>query len=152
MTEESQPKGVSRRTVAKGVAWAIPAIPLVVNAPAYAASPGCVTLGPDSCKYPGQSTNDPWGYNLVICNTCDIPITVTAVRKNTGPLYTTPALNVIFEPEDYAPANTIAPGECWELPVVYSSNSANFLEIDYNYASGGPTITIDKIESPPDCE
>ena len=41
---EDQKPGVSRRTVAKAMAWSVPAVALAVPAPAYAASPGIVTL------------------------------------------------------------------------------------------------------------
>ena len=36
MTEQGQSTRVSRRTIAKGAAWAVPVVPLVVATPAYA--------------------------------------------------------------------------------------------------------------------
>ncbi len=47
MTEQGQPTRVSRRTIAKGAAWAVPIVPLVVATPAYAATgaaPSSVSL------------------------------------------------------------------------------------------------------------
>lgn len=55
MTEETT-KPVSRRTVAKGAAWATPVILGGVAAPAYAASGGGpVVQGGPGCKLPGNS-------------------------------------------------------------------------------------------------
>ncbi|WP_150132607.1 hypothetical protein [Intrasporangium calvum] len=72
MTEEGQRKGVSRRTLVKGAAWAVPAVPIIVAAPAHAASPECIqiTLGNNACKWPGATNY--YSYNLELCfkNTC----------------------------------------------------------------------------------
>ncbi|TYL53652.1 hypothetical protein [Agromyces mariniharenae] len=56
---EEQKTGVSRRTVAKAMAWSVPAIALAVPAPAYAASggPPTIVVG-DACKLPGNSCGD----------------------------------------------------------------------------------------------
>ena len=53
---EEQKTGVSRRTVAKAMAWSVPAVALAVPAPAYAASggPPSIVVG-DACKLPGNS-------------------------------------------------------------------------------------------------
>lgn len=54
---EEQKPGVSRRTVAKAMAWSVPAVALAVPAPAYAASPRCVpTISFEGCRCPGQSS------------------------------------------------------------------------------------------------
>ncbi len=57
----------SRRTIAKGAAWAVPVIAVSAAAPALASSGGIIVeFDPDaSCKYPGQSTTFQWGYKLV---------------------------------------------------------------------------------------
>lgn len=57
MSEEATTQ-VSRRTVAKGAAWAAPVILGGTAAPAYAASGGgpTITAGP-ACKLPGNSCN-----------------------------------------------------------------------------------------------
>ncbi len=56
MTEERRSKGISRRTVVKGAAWAVPTVPIVAAAPAYAISgaPPTITVG-GACKLPGAS-------------------------------------------------------------------------------------------------
>ena len=78
MTEEGQRKGVSRRTLVKGAAWAVPAVPIIVAAPAHAASPECIqiTLGNKACKWPGATNY--YSYNLELCfkNTCGGTYTV----------------------------------------------------------------------------
>lgn len=76
MTEQREDRRISRRTIAKGAAWAIPAVPLVVATPAYAASGGgpSIVVG-DACKLPGNSCGNVFvkGYvfDVTITNTTD---------------------------------------------------------------------------------
>ena len=60
---------ISRRTVAKGAAWAVPAVAVGAATPAYAAS-GIVQLDGSGCKLPGGATQTFKGYafNLSIIN------------------------------------------------------------------------------------
>lgn len=53
---EPEKKGVSRRTVTKAMAWAVPAIAIAAPVPAFAASggPPDVAVG-EACKLPGAS-------------------------------------------------------------------------------------------------
>lgn len=84
----SRPTLVTRRTVARGAAWAVPAIAVGAAAPHAAASappPPTVTFTGQGCKLPGQSTDYPWGYRLtfdVVASGPDVitfdPDTVTA--------------------------------------------------------------------------
>lgn len=76
---EDQRSGISRRTVAKAAAWSVPAIALAVSTPAYAASPGIITLTGNGCKLPGASNDTYKGYafEAVIENTFNVPITIT---------------------------------------------------------------------------
>lgn len=57
MSDLEEPKsGVSRRTVAKAMAWSVPAVALAVPAPAYAASGGGPDITPGTAfKLPGNS-------------------------------------------------------------------------------------------------
>ena len=60
------PSGVSRRSVAKGLAWSVPAVAVASAAPAFAASgaPPVLTFQ-SACKYPGNSCSSrPKGYSL----------------------------------------------------------------------------------------
>jgi hypothetical protein len=75
MTEQREEHRISRRTIAKGAAWAIPAVPLVVATPAYAASGGgpTVVIGA-ACKYPGNSCSlfvKGYVFEVSITNTTD---------------------------------------------------------------------------------
>jgi hypothetical protein len=83
MSEFEQPdKGISRRTVTKTIAWAVPAIAIAAPVPAFAgASQGTISLTGDGCKLPGNSSA-PYSTNgavylLTITNTTNAPSTVT---------------------------------------------------------------------------
>ena len=71
---EEQKSGMSRRTVAKAMAWSVPAVALAIPAPAYASSGETPTFVQGvACKLPGQSCPTEFGYIF--------PITV---ENNTG--------------------------------------------------------------------
>ncbi len=78
--------GVSRRTVAKAMAWSVPAVALAVPAPAYAASPGIITLTGTGCKLPGNSSPIFKGYafRATITNTTDAAISITITDITLG--------------------------------------------------------------------
>ena len=81
MSDLEEPKsGISRRTVAKGMAWSVPAIALAVPTPAYAvASPGFITLTGEGCKLPGNATDIFKGYafEAFITNPTNTSVTVS---------------------------------------------------------------------------
>ena len=54
--DQPTPKGISRRTVAKAMAWSVPVVAVAAAVPAYAASgsPPVITPG-TACKSPGNS-------------------------------------------------------------------------------------------------
>jgi hypothetical protein len=83
---EEQKPGVSRRTVAKAMAWSVPAVALAVPAPAYAASPGTISLTGTGCKLPGNSNETYKGYafRAVLSNTTNAPVTVTITDMDLG--------------------------------------------------------------------
>jgi hypothetical protein len=147
----TKPKsGISRRTVVKGTAWAVPAVVVASAAPAMAAGTSqCVTatFGGNSCKQPGVGQNAK-GYRLQICftNTCAVPavIFVKTVRGNTG---SSPTQNV--NQSVTVPANTTTP-VCIATPVIYcNGNSVNFIEVVFT-VNGGADIS-QLVPSPPDC-
>ncbi|BDZ64692.1 hypothetical protein [Agromyces mangrovi Wang et al. 2018] len=74
-----QPKGISRRTVTKAMAWSVPAVAVAASVPAYAASPGIITLDGRACKLPGNSNDTYKGYafGIIATNPFNVPITVT---------------------------------------------------------------------------
>jgi hypothetical protein len=152
--EESKP-GVSRRTVAKAMAWSVPAVALAVPAPAYAASP-CTpvfTFGGLSCKCPGQSTGDPWTFYLQFCASAAAgcpsqpgdTVEVTGVFSNTGKDGT--------ELTDVNGALPISVpiGGCTATTYEFAgTNSGNFLFVTYT-VNDGPEQTSANIPSPPQC-
>lgn len=87
---ENRP-GLSRRTLAKGAAWAAPAVALASAAPALATSgpTPSISFG-TACKAPGASCNGfPKGYivlNTKICNTSSLPVYVYSVTYTTTPV------------------------------------------------------------------
>jgi hypothetical protein len=55
--EQPTPSGISRRTVTKAMAWAVPVVAVAAPVPAFAgASQGTVTLTGEACKLPGNSS------------------------------------------------------------------------------------------------
>lgn len=143
-----------RRTVAKGLAWTVPVVAAATAAPAFSASCDAFTFGAGSCKCPGRSTPDEYGYWLTICYNCPpgvnandtSQVTIQAVTKsNKTPLDLTPK-----------------PGACAVLPLAIplngcspqlhfsGENSGTFLYIQYTIA-GNPEPQFFKIQSPPDC-
>ena len=80
-------RSVSRRTLAKGAAWSVPAVALASAAPALASSiqtPPTVTVG-DACKYPGNSCD---GYKkayrvyMSICNPSPVDIWIYEIASS----------------------------------------------------------------------
>lgn len=77
--QEPQSNGISRRTVTKSMAWAVPVIALASAVPAFATSPEdvSVAIGP-VCKYPGGSVGE-------ACKQ-DYRATMTFTNNNPNPL------------------------------------------------------------------
>jgi hypothetical protein len=69
-------KGVSRRTVVVGTAWAVPAIVVASAAPAMALS-GPVTFTGRACKSPGNPKR--YIFELSVTNTTNAPLVFNAV-------------------------------------------------------------------------
>jgi len=144
--EQPQSSGVSRRTVTKAMAWAVPAIAIATPAPAFAASciPSVTFNNGASCKCPGQSTNLGWGYYLTICVAATCPgqtgtVTIIGIENNSG--------------KPVVPLDGVYPeigvGGCAALEAYFSESSASKLIITFEY--NGATYTTDEIPAPPDC-
>jgi len=142
-------QGISRRTVVKGTAWAVPAVVVASAAPAMAAGASqCLTatFGGESCKQPGTGQNN-FGYKLRICftNNCQVSVTifVTKIQSNTG---NGPVL-AVNQQVIVAPGATV----CLANLVTYcSSNSANFINV-YFTANGGPEQFLTVASPPQEC-
>lgn len=100
MTEYEQPetKGISRRTIVKGAAWAVPAIAIAAPVPAFAgASQGTIELTGGACKLPGNSSF-PYNTNgavylMRVTNTTNSSSTITITEvERSGSINT----NVVF--------------------------------------------------------
>lgn len=78
--------GISRRTVTKAMAWAVPVIAIAAPAPAFAASPGIISFTGAGCKLPGNSNDVYKGYafRMSATNTTpdDITVTITDATLN----------------------------------------------------------------------
>jgi hypothetical protein len=158
---EEQKSGVSRRTVAKAMAWSVPAVALAAPAPAYAARPPCVptlTFTDDSCRCPGQSDSGfEFTYFLTFCVTfpgaCppdSDTVTILEVASKTGGPGGTPLVPV-------APT---------ELPIVIpatgcddtvyqfgSTNSSVNLLITLNWDGNTEVVEADApVQECPNCE
>ncbi|MFC7489208.1 MULTISPECIES: hypothetical protein [unclassified Knoellia] len=104
MTEQREDRRVSRRTIAKGAAWAIPAVPLVVATPAYAESGGGPTgLFLGACKQPGNSCFSRFGFRKGYTFTFRITNTTDQT------IYVYPTLNNVDNPDSANPSHTLNP-------------------------------------------
>ena len=115
----TSPSSVSRRTVAKGVAWSAPAVALAASAPALAASPegcyvfdmwssngrqpinnnrdqisGTVRYSPNNFQDCIADMNQPYPYDIVITVTLD-PSVYTGAFEYSGPGTATGSGNVV---------------------------------------------------------
>jgi hypothetical protein len=79
--EQEKSGGVSRRTVTKAMAWAVPAIAIAAPVPAFAgASQGTIQLTGQNCKLPGNSVgafSDGAVFLMTITNTTAQPVTIS---------------------------------------------------------------------------
>lgn len=122
--DQPTPKGISRRTVAKAMAWSVPVVAVAAAVPAYAASgsPPTFVVG-NACKSPGSS-----------CKTFDkgyqVPVTIT----NPDPTQTIyiysvtigsvgDCTNLTTAQSIPAPVFSVAPGGV--LAVTFQANASN---------------------------
>ncbi|WP_353808044.1 hypothetical protein [Agromyces sp. SYSU T00194] len=67
--EPDQPTGITRRTVAKSMAWAVPAVAVATAVPAHAgASTDFVSFTGNACKEPGGGTTKFYYFEFKITN------------------------------------------------------------------------------------
>lgn len=71
-------KGISRRTVTKAMAWAVPVIAVASPVPAFASSHGIIEFSGLGCKLPGNSQDIYKGYafRMTASNTTDASVSV----------------------------------------------------------------------------
>ncbi|WP_136707711.1 hypothetical protein [Agromyces sp. H66] len=142
--ERTEHAGVSRRTVTKAMAWAVPAVAVATTAPLAAAS--CIpelTMSDRSCKCPGQSTGDPFTFNIELCAggiSCpdsSLSINVTKiVKRNSGDIL-------------WQGSQDIATGDC---AVFTGASTDSGTWIDVTYSIGDVAQPLLGLQSPPDCD
>ncbi|WP_353953343.1 hypothetical protein V6K52_07970 [Knoellia sp. S7-12] len=104
MTEQREDRRISRRTIAKGAAWAIPAVPLVVATPAYASSGGGPTgVFIDACKQPGASCRNDFGFIK------GYTFTFSITNPTAETIYIYPTINNVDNPDSANPADRLNP-------------------------------------------
>jgi hypothetical protein len=154
---------ISRRTVARGAAWAAPIAAVATAAPAFAAS--CVpqvSFDPSrSCKCPGQSsTGEEYVYYLAFCvnNACTTGtgsggtfVVTNAVKDNGGAFPQVPNQCFTASLNTFPPTNV---GSCTtDVYRFESDNSGNFVLVTFSVTVNGVTTQYtQKVPSPPFCD
>lgn len=155
---DEQPEGgISRRTVTKAMAWAVPVIAIAAPAPAFAVSGGILEFAGVGCKLPGNSNSIYKGYAflLSVTNNTNAAVTIDvqsitldgnslgqirSVNLDTGNIQGDPFL---------VPADFSAPNVA--LLTEFAPNSQNgILEVKYTINGGAvQTITVSVPSAPP---
>lgn len=133
------PNGVSRRTVTKAMAWAVPVIAVSAAVPAYAASQINISLNGAGCKLPGNSNSTYKGYAFAVTinNTSTVPVTITilTITLNGVSLGDSALVNLVPTPATIDPNPFVLP------PGVSFANAALLTEGAGNSSNGTLTIT-----------
>ena len=156
MAESTAPQGLTRRTLSKGAAWAVPVIAVVTPTHAMAVSNGVVTLTGQNCKLPGSSSvyNNGAVYLATISNTTNAAININIIDFTRGTATTTivGVVKLSTLPSGDAccvdltagaddtftiPANTT--GTYAIITSDFSNSANNSVSLRYN-VDGGPTI------------
>ena len=145
--------GVTRRTLARGAAWSVPAVAVAAAAPAYAVSGvrPCVAPPPEieGCKYPGNS--EPWEKTfrapVTFTNNCAQALTITLTAISWGGCVETdlaivsaatgvdgtPALNYQF---------TIASGGTHSFHIFWRCNNSGNDTLTFTYSACTTTAPV----------
>lgn len=140
-------KGISRRTVVVGTAWAVPAIIVAGPAPHAAATPlPPVTIGGNAEKCPGEGTGNPYPkgirFHLFITNPNAVNVTVTIDSLSTvkGGTATNIAGGTI----------TATPGthEYIVIGFPYGDSGNTQVTVTYHYTDPATNMRVDGIAGP----
>ena len=152
------PSGVSRRTVTKAMAWAVPVIAVSTAVPAYAASQIFFDFDGDGCKLPGNSNSIFKGYAFALSinndSTVPITITITSITLNGQSLGQTGLVNLVPDPAtfDQNPF-TLGPGEDLLDAALVTQNAASSsngtLSITYTVNGGTSTTVTATVDAAP---
>ncbi|WP_341975704.1 hypothetical protein [Microbacterium sp. LWO13-1.2] len=157
-------EGISRRTVTKAMAWAVPAIAIAAPVPAFAASGETIIITPGTaCKAPGNSCNP-------IVKGYSVPATVSNPDQNQDAWVTAISINVNTSGINFG-LNPI-PALPWFIPAggsldvnfnATSNSSANLVFdlgflVTWGHESDGSDTDHEQIQvtvtipaTPPDC-
>jgi hypothetical protein len=152
------PSGVSRRTVTKAMAWAVPVIAVSAAVPAYAASQINFNLNGLGCKLPGNSNSIFKGYAfaLTIQNSSTVTITVEilSITLNGDDLGDTGLVDLVATPATFDDNPfTLSPGESFPDAALVTENAANSangtLTITYTINDGTPIVVSATVNAAP---
>jgi hypothetical protein len=139
-TGKTAKRGVSRRGVVVGTAWAVPAIVVAGPAPRAAATPiPPITIGSTACKIPGNSgmIRNGIAFQLFINNPNNVPVTITFTNLTRDG---DPAPS-IFPTSAVIPANSTNYQLILEAgPYSNSANAVIVLSYSYVDPSTGQTV------------
>jgi len=150
------PTGVSRRTVTKAMAWAVPVIAIAAPVPAYAASQINFSLNGAGCKLPGNSNSTYKGYafKLAITNTSTVNITIqiTSITLNGVSLGDTALVNLATGTLDSNPF-VLSPGQSIPNAALLTEGAGNssngVLAITYTINGGSPIFVSTNVNAAP---
>ena len=150
------PNGVSRRTVTKAMAWAVPVIAVSAAVPAYAASRINFDLDGAGCKLPGNSNAIFKGYAFALSVTNDstvpIKITITEITLNGESLGAVGLVNLDTGTFDPNPFN-LGSGQDVENAALITQNAASSsngtLSITYTINDGAETTVTATVDAAP---
>lgn len=111
-TGATEPRGISRRTVAKAMAWSVPVIAVAAAAPIAAASEALLTSTGEGCKLPGNS-NGPERYKgyvfgLRAANPTNVTaiVTIVSATLDGGDLGAVAIVNIANVPQSCTSATS----------------------------------------------
>lgn len=128
--EGAEPGGISRRTVTKAMAWAVPAIAVAAPVPAFAgASQGVLRLDGTGCKLPGRSNDNYKGYAFGVdasnpTQTIYYCVTLTSVTLNGESLGAFTVIN-LADCTNLTSSFCLAPGDNLSQLALLTSDAGN---------------------------
>jgi len=127
--------GITRRTLAKGTAWAAPVVAVAYAAPAYASSPSCFDAVWTEAIYSGA--HSPWAFCFNFANCAGTEIKVTKIETYTT--WHAPATNGTTNKlvNTELPNVTVPVGTTLANPVNYCPNRQ---ELDQQPFNGGTKL------------
>jgi hypothetical protein len=150
------PKGISRRTVTKAMAWTVPVLAVSAAVPAYASSQINFSLNGAGCKLPGNSNSTYKGYafKLSITNTSTVTVTIQilSITLNSVSLGDSAIVNLANGNLDANPF-VLTPGQSvpnGALLTEGAGNSSNgTLTITYTLNNGTPIVVTASVNAAP---